>query len=109
MATPHAAPAAVRRSLRKLGADLKDARRRRQLTMSVMADRAFTTRATLQRVEKGDPSVGMGIYAGVMHALGFLDGLAALADVSADPQGQLLDAAQRPRRIRLPRQAKIDG
>ena len=105
MATPHAAPAAVRRALRKLGADIQDARRRRQLTMTVVADRAFTTRATLQRVEKGDPSVGMGIYAGVLHGLGFLDGLAALADVSVDEHGRLLEAARRPKRIRLPRQA----
>lgn len=108
MPTPHAAPAAARRALRKLGADIHDARRRRQLTMAVVADRAFTSRATLQRVEDGDPSVGMGIYAAVLHALGLLDGLAALADVSADTQGQILGAAQLPKRVRLPRGGKSD-
>ena len=108
MPTPHATPAAVRRVLRKLGADIHDARRRRQLTMAVVADRAFTSRATLQRVEDGDPSVGMGIYAAVLHALGLLEGLAAVADVSADTQGQILGAAQLPKRVRLPRGAKRD-
>ncbi len=73
MATPHAASAGVRRALRKLGADIHDARIRRHLTMAVVADRAFTTRATLQRVEAGDPAVGMGIYASVLQALGLLD------------------------------------
>ena len=108
MPTPHAAPAAVRRVLRKLGADIHDARRRRQLTMAVVADRAFTTRATLQRVEDGDPSVGMGIYAAVLHALGLLDGLTTVADVSVDTQGQILGANQLPKRVRLARGGKRD-
>jgi hypothetical protein len=76
--------------------------------MSVVADRAFTTRATLQRVEDGDPSVGMGIYAAVLHALGLLDGLATMADVSADTQGQILGAGQLPKRVRLARKGKED-
>ena len=108
MPTPHAAPAAVRRALRKLGADIHDARRRRQLTMAVVADRAFTTRATLQRVEDGDPSVGMGIYAAVLHALGLLGGLTTVADISVDTQGQILGASQLPRRVRLARGEKRD-
>jgi hypothetical protein len=51
MPTPHNPPAAVRRALRKLGADIRDARRRRRLPMAVVAGRAFTSRSTLQRVE----------------------------------------------------------
>ena len=54
MPTPHNPPAAVRRALRKLGADIHDARRRRRLPMAVVAERAFTSRSTLQRVEAGD-------------------------------------------------------
>ena len=108
MPTPHAASAAVRRALRKLGADIHDARRRRQLTMAVVADRAFTTRATLQRIEEGDPSVGMGIYAAVLHALGLLEGLAGIADASADTQGQILGAEQLPKRVRLARRGSSD-
>ena len=69
MPTPHHPSAAVRKALGKLGSDLRDARRRRRLPMAVLADRAFTSRATLQRVEAGDPAVSMGIYAAVMHSL----------------------------------------
>jgi transcriptional regulator with XRE-family HTH domain len=103
MPTPHAPPSAARRALRKLGADIRDARRRRQLTMAVVANRAFTTRATLQRVEGGDPSVGMGIYASVLHALGFLDALTSMADIGADVLGQALAAGQLPKRVRRSR------
>jgi transcriptional regulator with XRE-family HTH domain len=98
MPTPHIPPAAVRRALRKLGADIRDARRRRRLPMAVVAERAFTSRSTLQRVESGDTSVGIGIYAGVLLALGLLDGLGQLADIGNDPVGQALASAELPRR-----------
>ena len=51
MPTPTTPPSAVRRALRKLGQDVADARKRRGLTMETVADRAFTTRKTLARVE----------------------------------------------------------
>jgi hypothetical protein len=69
--------------------------------MAVVADRAFTSRATLQRVERGDPSVSMGIYANVMLALGLLEGLSELADVSRDEVGQTLASEALPKRVRM--------
>ena len=59
----------------RVRADIHDARRRRRLPMAVVAQRAFTSRSTLQRVEAGDTNVSIGIYAGVLQALGLLDGL----------------------------------
>lgn len=103
MPTPHAPSAGVRRALRKLGADIHDARRRRRLTMGVIAERAFTSRATLQRVEAGDPGVSIGIYAAVLLALGLLSGLQDVADAAHDTVGQSLVAAALPQRVRLPR------
>ena len=96
MPTPHNPSAAVRRALRKLGEDMHDARRRRRLPMGVVAERAFTSRPTLQRIEAGDPNVGIGIYAGVLQALGLLDGLGQLADIGSDRVGQALAAAELP-------------
>ena len=101
MPTPHHPSAAVRKVLSHLGSDLRDARRRRRLPMAVVADRAFTSRSTLQRVEAGDPAVSMGIYAAVLHALGLLDGLGHLADPARDPVGQSLAAESLPQRVRL--------
>ena len=105
MPTPHYPPAAVRRTLRKLGADIQDARRRRGLPMAVVAERAFTSRSTLQRVEAGDANVSIGIYAAVLHALGLLDGLGEMADFSRDRVGQALSSAELPQRVRVKRRA----
>lgn len=103
MPTPHHASAAVRRALRKLGADIRDARRRRRLPMAVVAERAFTSRSTLQRIEAGDTNVGVGIYAAVLQALGLLEGLSHIADISNDSVGQALSSASLPKRIHLRR------
>lgn len=73
----------------------------RSLTTAVVAERAFTSRSTLQRVEAGDPAVGMGIYAAVLHALGLLDGLARLADPAVDTVGQTLAVEALPKRVRM--------
>ncbi|SIO36171.1 Helix-turn-helix domain-containing protein [Bradyrhizobium erythrophlei] len=111
MPTPHNPPAAVRRAMRKLGADIHNARRRRRLPMAVVAERAFTSRSTLQRVEAGDTNVSIGIYAGVLQALGLLDGLSKIADISNDSVGQALATAELPKHVHLKRKtgASHDG
>lgn len=101
MPTPHHPPAAVRQALAKLGGDIRDARRRRRLPMAVVAERAFTSRSTLQRIEQGDPAVSVGIYAAVLQALGLLEGMGRLADPSVDSIGQTMANEALPRRIRL--------
>src|SRR3954453_23803536 len=103
MSTPHHPPAAVRRVLGKLGADIRDARRRRRLPSAVVAERAFTSRPTLQRIEAGDHAVSIGIYAAVLQALGLLDGLGALAEASKDEAGLAIASPNLPKRARLPR------
>jgi hypothetical protein len=70
--------------------------------MQIVADRARTTRATLTRVERGDPGVALGIVASVLNVLGLLDGLARLADVATDRVGVELEAARLPRRTPRP-------
>ena len=109
MPTPHTPSAAVRRALRKLGADIHDARRRRKLPMAVVAERAFTSRSTLQRVEAGDTNVSIGIYAGVLQALGLLDGLTQIADIGNDSVGQALASAELPKHIHLKRSKGPSG
>lgn len=69
--------------------------------MAVVAERAFTSRSTLQRVEAGDTSVSIGIYASVLQALGLLDGLGQLADIGNDRIGQALASADLPKHIHL--------
>lgn len=76
--------------------------------MAVVAERAFTARSTLFKVEAGDPNVGMGIYAAVLQALGLLDGLSQIADIANDKVGQALASADLPKRVHLKRSSK-DG
>ena len=73
--------------------------------MSVVAERAFTSRSTLQKVEAGDTNVSIGIYAGALQALGLLDGLGQIADIGNDRVGQALASAQLPKHVHLKRTA----
>ena len=73
--------------------------------MAVVAERAFTSRSTLQRVEVGDTNVSIGIYAGVLQALGLLDGLSQIADIGNDSVGQALASAELPKHVHLKRPA----
>ena len=56
-----------------MGEQIKLARLRRSLPAELVAERAGISRASLWKVEKGDPSVAMGIYASVLHALNNMD------------------------------------
>jgi transcriptional regulator with XRE-family HTH domain len=93
-------PIPARRALRKLGQDIRDARRRRRLPSTLLAERASISRTTLHKIELGEPGVSMGNYAAVLFALGLISGLAELADVRHDPTGLALAEEQLPQRIR---------
>lgn len=96
-------PARVRRSLEKLGGDIVVARKRRHLTVAMMAERVGVASATYLRAERGDPTVAMAVYAMIFFALGLGEPLANVIDASHDEHGLLLAAEQLPQRIRLRR------
>ena len=56
-------PPATAGALEKLGADLAVARLRRKESLRAWAKRLGVTVSTLQRLEAGDPAVGIGIVA----------------------------------------------
>ena len=95
-----ALPIPVRRALRKLGRDIRDARRRRRIPLAIVADRASISRTTLIKLEKGDTGVAMGIYATVLFVLGLAERIADLADAKSDPVGLQLEEEHLPQRIR---------
>ena len=94
-------PLPVLPMLRKLGADLRDARRRRRIPTTLMAERAMLSRTTLHRIERGDPGVGLGNYARVLFVLGLHRRLGDLADPGQDVVGLDLEADRLPSRIHL--------
>lgn len=95
-----ALPIPAARALRKLGRDIKDARRRRRLPMSIVMQRASISEPTLIRIERGDPKVSIGSYATVLFVLGMADRLADLVDLKNDPVGLQLEEENLPKRIR---------
>ncbi len=93
-------PLPVKRALSKLGNDIRAARLRRRITATLMAERAFITRTTLGKVEKGDPGASMGIYATVLFILGLASRLEELIDVKNDALGLQLEDERLPKRVR---------
>src|SRR5579863_4057119 len=94
-------PIPVLRALRKLGRDVRDARRRRRIPAAILAERASISRMTLNKIENGDEGVYIGNYAAVLFALGLVDRIADLADATHDRVGRELEEEQLPERVRL--------
>ena len=109
MRTTPPLPLPVKRALAKLGEDIRNARLRRRITTTMMAERAFITRTTLRKVERGNAGVSLGIYATVLFVLGLTPRLAELADTRADEVGLQLENERLPQRVRVstsPRKVK---
>ena len=100
MRTAPPLPLPAKRALAKLGEDIRSARLRRRIPTTLMAERAFITRPTLAKVEKGDPGVSVGIYATILFILGLTPRLADLADARGDEVGLQLEEEHLPKRIR---------
>ena len=63
----------TQRLLNQMGEQIRLARLRRQLTAELVAECASISRVTLSNIEKGSPSVAIGSYAAVLHALNGMD------------------------------------
>ena len=92
---------ALERILRGVGDKLKAARLRRRYSADMVAQRAGIARATLFRIEQGDPGVAFGNYARVMQALRLEKDLNLLA--ADDELGRKLQDAEIGVRARAPR------
>jgi DNA-binding XRE family transcriptional regulator len=84
----------------KLGRDIAVARRKRRLTQAMMAERLGVTKVTYLKVERGDPTAGMGIYAMALFVLGLGTPFGDLVDPSRDDQALVLDVERLPERVR---------
>jgi transcriptional regulator with XRE-family HTH domain len=89
------------RILRGWGERLKAARLRRRYSADMVARRAGIARATLHRIEQGDPGVSLGNYARVMQVLRLEQDLNQLA--SDDELGRKLQDSEIGNRARAPR------
>lgn len=90
--------------LKELGENMKLARLRRKLSTEQVAERAGISRATLWHIEKGSPSVAMGIYAQVLFVLGLDKDLLKVA--ADDALGRKLQDAELIIKERAPKKKK---
>jgi hypothetical protein len=70
------------------------------MPMAYAADLASISRSTLYKVERGDPGVGLGVYATVLQGYGMLERLEGLVDARWDRAGLRMEESRLPRRIR---------
>jgi transcriptional regulator with XRE-family HTH domain len=99
-----ALPAITIDQLQKLGRDIAVARKRRRLSMRDMASRMMVNLKTVQRLEKGDPTVGIGIVAGALWILGLDRRLGDLVAPESDTTGLQEDIRNLPRDFRKTKQ-----
>ena len=93
-------PSSSVKALQDLAADLALARLRRKESLKNWAQRMGVSVPTLMRMEKGDPKVGMGVYATALWLAGFEEGLRHLANPANDAQALAheLRILKRPKR-----------
>jgi len=80
------------KQLGQVGEQIRLARLRRKYSVKMVSDRAGISRATLWKVEKGDPGVAIGIYAKVLAAIGLPNDITLLA--RDDELGRLIQDAE---------------
>jgi transcriptional regulator with XRE-family HTH domain len=85
-----APPYQVEQAVKTLGANLRTARLRRNLSIEDVAAKIGVGRHVVADAEKGKLSTGIAIYAGLLWAFGMTEQLASVADPDNDEEGRLL-------------------
>jgi len=101
--TPLAAapPYEVEHALKLVGANLRTARLRRNLTLPMVAAKIGTGVRAIRAAEAGQPGAGAAVYVALLWAYDLLRPFAALADPAQDQEGLALDRLRKhayPRR-----------
>ena len=81
-------PRRLEENMKIVGEQIKLARLRRNLSRAQVAERAMCSELTEARVEKGSPTVAIGIYLRILYALQLEDDILLIA--KDDPLGQQL-------------------
>ena len=81
-------PRKLEQKMQIVGEQIRLARLRRNLSVAQIAERATCSELTVMRVEKGMPTVAMGIYLRILYALQLDDDILSLA--KDDPLGRTL-------------------
>lgn len=98
-----APPYAVEQAIKRLGANLRTARLRRNLTIKEIGEKIGTGPRAVTDAEKGKVSTGIAVYIALLWAYDLLDQMNDLADPAFDEEGLSLSLAKDPARARTKR------
>ena len=93
-------PYPVEQALTRLGANLRTARLRRNLTIEDVADKIGTGPRPVSDAEKGKPSTGVAVYIALLWAYDLLEPMSAIADPGLDQEGLALSYRRKRARAR---------
>lgn len=93
-------PYAVEQTLMRLGANLRTARLRRNLTIAAIAEKIGTGPRAIADAEKGKPTTGIAVYIAMLWALGLIDHLRDVAAPEKDEHGHTLARSRERTRAR---------
>jgi len=82
-----APPYAVEQALTRLGARLRTARLRRNLTIADIAEKVGTGPRAVMDAEKGKPGASAAVYLALLWAYGLLEQMNEVADPAQDEEG----------------------
>lgn len=91
---------AIEKQMTALGQRLREARLRRGISTLLFSERMNVSRDTLNRLEKGDPSIAMGTYVRALRVLGVekdLDKVAQDDELGRKMQDLKMPVARKPR------------
>jgi transcriptional regulator with XRE-family HTH domain len=101
-------PYAIENSLKLLGQNLRIARKRRRLSIALVAEKIGTGVRAVSDAEKGKSSTAVSIYMALMWVYDFLGNMKDVADPLKDSEGLRLAALKESRNGRLPK-AELDN
>jgi len=102
-----APPYPVEQAIRRLGANLRTARLRRNLTIAEVAEKIGTGPRPVADAEKGKPGTGVAVYMALLWAYDLLEPVSTVADPASDEEGLMLELSSG--RTRARRKDELDS
>lgn len=102
-------PFEVSDGLREIGQAIKAARLRRRQPASDLASRVGVSLPTLRKLENGDPTVSLGVFAKAAWVLGLLPAVRSAVSPEHDRLAAAIETGRLPSRARRPREVDLDA
>jgi transcriptional regulator with XRE-family HTH domain len=103
-----APPYAVEQAVKRIGANLRTARLRRNLTIDEVAGKIGTGPRAVSDAERGKISTGMAVYVALLWSYDLLGPMEALADPATDEEGLALSTRRERARAEKPEELDSD-